>query len=424
MSMLRAAPQLPAGTSKPERYSQRRVRRRHPEEQTSMKITRLRDAVAPIPSPMRNAVISFDKMSISVVCVETDVVRDGKPVVGYGFCSNGRYAQSGIIRDRLAPRILEADAKSLVDTKNDNLDPFAISRAMLSNEKPGGHGDRAVAAGAIDMAVWDAVGKIAEKPLWRVLSERFNGGKFDDRVLVYSGGGYYYPGKEKQGLQDEMKACREAGYRLLKMKIGGAPLAEDLKRIEWALEVAGGGDNLAVDANGRLSLAEALAYAKAMEPYGICWFEEPVDPLDYLAHQVIAEESAVPLATGENLFSTQDFRNLLRHGGLRPHKDWLQPDPSLDYGLTETLRILDVAENMGWARRRTVPHGGHQLGLNMAAGLQLGGTESYPGVFKPYGGFADTIPIVDGFTRPHDTPGIGMELKAEMFAAIRTHLEM
>jgi L-alanine-DL-glutamate epimerase-like enolase superfamily enzyme len=389
-----------------------------------MKITRIRDAVAPIPSAMRNAAISFDKMSISVVAVETDVVREGKPVVGYGFCSNGRYAQSGIIRERLAPRILEADPKSLRDANAENFDPFAVSKVMLSNEKPGGHGDRAVAAGAIDMAVWDAVAKIAGLPLWRLLADRFNAGKADDKVLVYSGGGYYYPGKEKQGLQDEMKSCRDAGYMLLKMKIGGAPLAEDMKRIEWALEIAGSGDNLAVDANGRLSLAEALAYAKAMEPYKLCWFEEPVDPLDYLAHQVIAEESAIPLATGENLFSLQDFRNLLRHGGLRPHKDWLQPDPSLDYGLTETLRILDVSEAMGWARRRTVPHGGHQLGLNMAAGLQLGGTESYPGVFQPYGGFADDIPIVDGFTRPPDTPGIGMERRAKMFAAICERLDI
>jgi L-alanine-DL-glutamate epimerase-like enolase superfamily enzyme len=387
-----------------------------------MKITRIRDAVAPIPSPMRNAAISFDKMTISVVAIEADVVREGRPVVGYGFCSNGRYAQSGIIRERLAPRILEAEPKSLLDRNADNLDPFAVWRAMMSNEKPGGHGDRAVAAGALDMAVWDAVAKIAEKPLWRLLSERFNGGRFDETVLVYSGGGYYYPGKEKEGLQDEMRACKAAGYRLLKMKVGGAPLAEDLKRIEWALEIAGGGDNLAIDANGRLSLADALAFAKAIEPLRLCWFEEPVDPLDYLAHQVIAEESSVPLATGENLFSAQDFRNLLRYGGLRPNKDWLQPDPSLDYGLTETLRILDIADAMGWARRRTVPHGGHQLGLNMAAGLQLGGTESYPGVFQPYGGFADNIPIVDGYTRPHETPGIGMELRSKMFAAIRERL--
>ena len=388
-----------------------------------MKITRIRDAVAPIPSPMRNAVISFDKMTISILAVETDVIRDGKPVIGYGFCSNGRYAQSGVIRERLAPRILEANPAKLRDEKAGTLDPHAIWSAMMSNEKPGGHGERAFAAGGVDMAVWDATAKILGKPLWRVLSERYNGGKFDDKVLVYSGGGYYYPGKEKQGLQDEMRQCRELGYRLTKMKIGGAPLAEDMQRIEWALEVAGDGQNLAVDANGRLDLDTALAYARAMEKYNLCWFEEPVDPLDYMAHAVLCDTTRIPIATGENLFSVQDFRNLVRHGGMRPHLDWLQPDPSLCYGLTENLRILDMADRAGWGRRRTVPHGGHQLGLNMAAGLQLGGTESYPGVFKPYGGFADNIPVVDGYTTPHDTPGLGMELKAEMFAQMRRLME-
>jgi L-alanine-DL-glutamate epimerase-like enolase superfamily enzyme len=389
-----------------------------------MKITRIRDAVAPIPSPMRNAAISFDKMTISILAVETDVIRDGKPVIGYGFSSNGRYAQSGVIRERLAPRILEANPAKLRDEKAGTFDPHAIWAAMMSNEKPGGHGERAFAAGGVDMAVWDATAKILGKPLWRVLSERYNGGKFDERVLVYSGGGYYYPGKEKQGLQDEMRQCRDLGYRLMKMKIGGAPLAEDLKRIEWALEITGGGDNLAVDANGRLDLDTAIAYARAMEPYKLGWFEEPVDPLDYMAHAVLCDTTSLPIATGENLFSVQDFRNLVRHGGMRPHLDWLQPDPSLCYGLTENLRILDMAERAGWSRRRTVPHGGHQLGLNMAAGLQLGGTESYPGVFKPYGGFADSIPVVDGYTRPHDTPGLGMELKAEMFTQMRRLLEL
>ncbi len=389
-----------------------------------MKITRIRDAVAPIPSPMRNAVISFDKMTISVVAVETDVIREGKPVIGYGFFSNGRYAQSGIIRERLAPRILEADPAKLRDETAGTLDPHAIWAAMMSNEKPGGHGDRAFAAGAIDMAVWDATAKILGQPLWKVLSERYNGGKSDERVLVYSGGGYYYPGKEKQGLQDEMKQCWDLGYRLLKMKIGGASLEEDIQRIEWALEIAGDGKRLAVDANGRFDLDTALAYARAMEKYNLCWFEEPVDPLDYRAHAVLCESTTSSIATGENLFSVQDFRNFVRHAGMRPHIDWLQPDPSLCYGLTESLRIFDMAERAGWARRRMVPHGGHQLGLNMAAGLQLAGTESYPGVFKPYGGFADGVSVVDGYTAPQAEPGIGIELKREMFDQMRRLMEI
>lgn len=294
----------------------------------------------------------------------------------------------------------------------------------MSNEKPGGHGERAFAAGAIDMAVWDIVAKIERKPLWRVLSQRFNNGKFDERVLVYSGGGYYYPGKEREGLQDEMRKARDQGYRLVKMKVGGAPLDVDLKRIEWVMEVAGSGDNVAIDANGRLDLDTALAYTRGIAPLGLCWFEEPVDPLDYQAHAALCDTTDVPIATGENLFSVQDFRNLLRHGGMRPHKDWLQPDPSLCYGLTENLRILDMADRMGWVRRRFVPHGGHQLGLHMAAGLQLGGSESYPGVFQPYGGFADQTPIIDGYTTLPDAPGIGIELKSKLMDDMRLRLEL
>jgi L-alanine-DL-glutamate epimerase-like enolase superfamily enzyme len=389
-----------------------------------MKITRIRDAVAPIPSPMRNAVISFDKMTISIVAIETDVIRDGKPVIGLGFCSNGRYAQSGIIRERLAPRIMETDPAQLLDESGGNFSPQRIWSRMMSNEKPGGHGDRAVAAGAIDMAVWDLVAKIEGTPLWKTLSERYNSGAHQEEVLVYSGGGYYYPDDEKSGLINEMQRTKDLGYRLCKMKIGGADIDTDRQRIEWALSVVGAGQNLAVDANGRFGLEEAVAYGRMIAEYDLCWYEEPVDPLDYMAHAVLAESTPVPIATGENLFSHQDFRNLIRHGGLRADRDWLQPDPSLCYGLTECLRIIELAGEMGWTRMRTVPHGGHQLGLHMAIGLGLGGTESYPGVFQPYGGFADNIEITNGMTTPPEAPGLGIETRAKMIVDMRERLEL
>jgi L-alanine-DL-glutamate epimerase-like enolase superfamily enzyme len=387
-----------------------------------MKITRIREATAPIASEIRNAFITFSTMTISLVAVETDVVREGRPVIGYGFSSNGRYAQGGILRDRFIPRIMGADAGSLIDKASGNLDPLAVWAVFMANEKPGGHGDRAHAAGALDMALWDAVAKIAEKPLWKLLSGAYNGGAFDETVLVYPGGGYYYPGKELEGLRAEMRGYQEQGYKVVKMKIGGADLATDLKRIEAVIETVGKGENVAVDANGRFDLATALAYGRAMQGYGLFWFEEAGDPLDYQLNAVLAEHYRGALATGENLFSAIDGRNLLRYGGMRPDRDWVQIDPALAYGLTEYLRFLDVAKQMGWSRRRLIPHGGHQLALNIAAGLQLGGSESYPGVFQPYGGFADSIPIVDGYVRPHETPGVGVELKPKMFAEMRKHL--
>ncbi|MCB1504245.1 MAG: mandelate racemase/muconate lactonizing enzyme family protein [Hyphomicrobiaceae bacterium] len=389
-----------------------------------MKITCIREATAPIASEIRNAVISFEHMTISVVAVETDVVRDGRPVVGLGFMSNGRYAQGGILRERFIPRILNADPASLVDEANGNLDPFAIWRTFMTNEKPGGHGDRAHAAGALDMAVWDAVAKIAKKPLWRLLSERFNNNQFDEHVLVYPGGGYYYPGKEIESLVAEMQGYREQGYKVVKMKIGGAPMDVDLRRIEAVIGVTGSGASVAVDANGRFDLETALAYGRAMQPYGLFWYEEPGDPLDYRLNAVLAEHYSGALATGENLFSATDGGNLLRYGGMRADRDWIQLDPALAYGLTEYLRFLAVVDRHGWSRRRLIPHGGHQLALNMAAGLQLGGSESYPGVFQPYGGFADNIAIADGYVRLPEEPGIGMELKTVMFAELRKYLEL
>ena len=384
-----------------------------------MRIIEIREATVPLDSQLRNAFIDFSQMTISIVAILTDAVRAGRRVVGYGFNSNGRYAQGGILRERLIPRIMAAAPEDLIDETGANLDPVKIWDRMMSNEKPGGHGDRAVAAAALDMAVWDAVAKVAGQPLWRLLAERYNGGAYDDKVLVYPGGGYYYPGKGLGQLKDEMRGYRDQGYKVVKMKIGGADLAADVERIEAVLEVVGDGQSLAVDANGRFDLETAIAYAEAISRYDLFWYEEPGDPLDYGLNAELAERYPGSIATGENLFSLQELSNLLRYGGMRPERDWIQLDPALAYGLTEYLRCLDMLDGHGWPRRRLIPHGGHQLALNMAAGLQLGGAESYPLVFQPFGGFADDIPIEGGYTRPHDTPGIGIELKAAMYKELK-----
>ena len=384
-----------------------------------MRITDIREKTVSIASPIANAYIDFSKMTCSVVAVVTDVVRDGKPVVGYGFNSNGRYGQGALMRDRFIARVLEADPASLVDEANDNLDPFAIWATLMKNEKPGGHGERSVAVGTIDMAVWDAVAKIAGVPLYKLLADRYRGGVHDESVWVYAAGGYYYPGKDHARLQEEMRGYLERGYRVVKMKIGAVPLAEDIARIEAVLEGVGEGRNLAVDANGRFDLETALAYAEALKPYDLFWYEEAGDPLDYEIQARLAEAYDRPIATGENLFSHQDARNLLRYGGMRPERDWLQFDCALSYGLVEYLRTLQVMEELGWSPRRVVPHGGHQMSLNIAAGLHLGGNESYPDVFQPFGGFADRIEVQDGRVGLPDIPGIGFEAKADLYRVMR-----
>ena len=384
-----------------------------------MRITAIRDATVPIRSDIRNAYIDFSEMTASAVAVHTDAVRDGRPVVGYGFNSNGRYSQSGILRDRMIPRLLKAAPLDLLDDSGGNFDPAKAWRIMMVNEKPGGHGERCAAVGTVDMALWDAVAKIAGKPLYRLLADRFRNGEFDREVYTYAAGGYYYPGKGIEGLLAEMRGYLDMGYDAVKIKIGGASLAEDLKRIEAVLSILGPGQELAVDANGRFDRAEALEYAAALGQYPLKWYEEPCDPLDFEGHAEVAAASKLPVATGENLFSLQDARNLVRYGGLRADRDYLQFDPALGYGTVEYLRILDMLRRNGWSSRRCIPHGGHQMALHLAAGLGLHGNESYPGVFQPFGGFADGLAVTHGMIRLPDEPGIGIELKQNLYEVFR-----
>ncbi|WP_062382318.1 mandelate racemase/muconate lactonizing enzyme family protein [Pseudomonas abietaniphila] len=384
-----------------------------------MRIVDIREKTVSIASPIANAYIDFSKMTCSVVALITDVIRDGKPVIGYGFNSNGRYGQGALMRDRFLARVLEADPESLIDKEHDNLDPFAIWKTLMTNEKPGGHGERSVAVGTIDMAVWDAVAKIEGKPLYRLLADRYRNGVADDKVWVYAAGGYYYPGKDQTKLKAEMQSYLDRGYDVVKMKIGAVPLDEDLRRIEAVLDVVGDGQRLAVDANGRFDLKTGIAYAEAIKPYNLFWYEEVGDPLDYALQAELANHYELPMATGENLFSHQDARNLLRHGGMRPDRDFLQFDCALSYGLVEYLRTLDVMTELGWSSRRVVPHGGHQMSLNIAAGLHLGGNESYPDVFQPFGGFADGIRVENSYVGLPDIPGVGFEAKSALYAVMR-----
>ena len=387
-----------------------------------MRIVDLRELTAPISSPIANAYIDFSRMTCSLVAVVTDVVRDGKPVIGYGFNSNGRYGQGGLIRERFFPRLLEADPSALQNDAGDNLDPQRIWSALMRNEKPGGHGERSVAVGTIDMAVWDAVAKIAGRPLFHLLAEQ-HGVQPDPRVFVYAAGGYYYPGKDLSALRAEMRGYLQRGYTVVKMKIGGAPIAEDRERIEAVLAEIGCDAQLAVDANGRFNLETAIAYAKMLRDYPLFWYEEAGDPLDYALQAALAEFYPGPMATGENLFSHQDARNLLRYGGMRPDRDWLQFDCALSYGLVEYLRTLQELRTAGWSPRRCIPHGGHQMSLNIAAGLGLGGNESYPDLFQPFGGFPDGVRVEGGFITMPDLPGIGFEGKADLIRVMRNLAE-
>ncbi len=182
----------------------------------------------------------------------------------------------------------------------------------------------------------------------------------------------------------------------------------------------GSGTALAVDVNGRFDLATAIAFSKEIASFNLKWYEEAVDPLDFLANAAVAEASTTPIATGENIFSLIDAQNLIRYGGLQPQRDYIQIDPVLSYGLVEYLNILKMLEKYGWSPRRCIPHGGHQFGVHIAAGLGLYGNEAYPHVFAPFGKFAKGMEINQGKVSLPDIPGIGYELVEGLYEVLKS----
>ncbi len=384
-----------------------------------MRITAIREIAIPLKSSLRNAVFDFSEMTTSVVAVSTDVARGGKPVTGFAFNSTGRYACGAQMRDRFIPRIMKANVESLANDAGDNLDPEKILACMMQREKPGGHTERSVAIGTIEVAVWDAVAKIADRPLHSVLAERYNGGNVTEQVPCYVGGGWYEPGKGIKELQAEIRAKLDAGYTTMKIKVGGAPIPEDVERIEAALEIVGASEHLAVDANAGFDRERALAYASALAPYKLRWFEEPTDPLDYALLSEVAAIYDAPIGTGENLFSTQDIVNLVRFGGLRADRDIIQIDIPQSYGIVQFSRTLDMLERQGWGRHAIFPHGGNQMTLAIVGGFGLGGCEAYPGVFGIFAGFADDAKVENGCLELPDRPGIGFEAQNALYAVMR-----
>src|SRR5262245_14067718 len=385
-----------------------------------MRIVDIRECAIPLNSSIRNSSIDFSEMTTSVVAVLTDVVREGKPVAGYSCNSTGGYACGAAMRARFIPRVLAADPKSLLDDDEQNFDPGKILAAMMQREKSGGHSERSIGIGTIEVAVWDAIAKIAGKPLHRLLAERYNGVRIADTVFCYVGGGWYFPGQTVKDLQDEMRRHLDAGYTMVKMKVGGLPLADDVRRVEAVKSILPAGAQLAVDANSKFDRDEALAYAEALAPFRLRWFEEPCDPLDYALLAEIASNYAPPLSTGENLFSTQDVENLVRFGGLRPDRnDVIQVDPPQAYGIVQYARTVEMVERHGWPRSALFPHGGNQMSLAIAGGFGLGGAESYPGVFGAFGGFADDAKLQRGYLTLSDRPGIGFEGQSALYSIMR-----
>ena len=384
-----------------------------------MQIKTIRELSVPLTSAVANAVVNFSSHTVSLVALVSDQTRNGKPVVGLGFNSIGRFAQSGILRERMIPRLLSAPSDALLDPHSGTLDPSRVAYVAMTNEKPGGHGDRSGAVAALELAAWDLIAKLADQPAYMTIAQAMNGKPASDGAPVYAAGGYYYPNDSILRLRDEIRAYQDLGYQQFKIKIGGASINEDMRRVEAAVQVAGNAQCVAVDANARFDLATALEYSAALSEQPLRWFEEPCDPLDFATLQQIIERHPGPIATGENLFSAIDATNLATFGAMRPNQDIFQMDPGLMYGICEYATMLNELEERSFSRAQCLPHGGHLINLHIVTALGLGGCEAYPNVFQPFGGYAPQCVVQEGRVWPSDAPGFGLEQKPEL----RPHLD-
>jgi D(-)-tartrate dehydratase len=290
----------------------------------------------------------------------------------------------------------------------------------MSGEKPGGHGERCVAVGTLDMAIWDAAAKIADLPLYAFVAKKVcSVGRLSSRIPVYASGGYLYADRDIECLRDEIKRFIDVGFTRAKIKIGMAGLSADQRRVDAASRILRGRGLLAVDAMNTYTGAEALVATASLDGRELWWFEDPCDPHDFETQARVASRCPFPIAVGEALFSLSEAKLLDRYGGLDRSRDILLFDPVHCYGLTSYIQIVEFLLGKGWSSRCFWPHGGALFGQHIACAMELGGAEINPLAFAPFRGLAEGQSLVDGALSLPEGPGIGFEHHREAWQAFR-----
>jgi len=377
-----------------------------------MKIIDIKENAIKLNLSLSNSMFSFKEMTTSIVKVDVD---DGNKVfTGYAFNSTGRYACGDPMRNRFIPRLMRATDEMLLDSNGD-IDTKKALEIMLVGEKPGGDMERSVPIGTIETAIWDALAKSKNIPLYKLLAQKYPNYGSTNRMFCYVGGGYYDVGKTIYDLKDEIKRNFDNGYRLMKIKIGGAPIKEDVERVIAAIDATGSPDKVALDANGGLNENNYLEYAKELKDFGLKWFEEPTHPSNFTKYNEFINEYGGAVAGGENLYSIHDFINLIKYGGFREEKDFLQIDIPQSYGISYFNEALIELKKLNWEVNKIMPHGGNQMSLHIACGFGLSMCEAYPNVFGVFSGYDDDYKLNDGFLELSDRPGIGFEGQNDLY---------
>ena len=281
-----------------------------------------------------------------------------------------------------------------------------------------GGSDAMAALGAIDVALWDIAGKAAGLPVYRML-----GGPTRDRVRVY----VHLEGDTPEAMADDALRRVDEGYTALRFYPLG-PFAEGLpdsyqgvvRKMESftkaVRDVVGPEMDLMIDVVNRLTPPEAIAAGRALEPYGLYFFEDPIEPdsIDAMAH--VAAEVPIPIASGERLYTIYQFQELLAKNGSA----YIRPDISVAGGITNLRKIAAIAEAnyVGMVPHNPCSPVMTASVVQLDAALHNVAIQEYTGTEfdQPKRDLVDEpLKLVDGHLLLPDRPGIGIELNEEAF---------
>lgn len=342
--------------------------------------------------PIRNGKYTYTESGTAIVRVRTD---DGVEGIGW---AGGQAGPDKVVYEAAKDLSGHALGLSVFDVE-------CLWERMYQPKLVGRRGLTTRAMAAIDIAMWDAAGKTIGVPLYRML------GGFRNRVPAYLAGGYYLDGKTLDDLAEEMRHKVSLGAHYVKMKIGGAPLREDVERVRVVREAVGEDVEIMVDANNTYSPLEAIRIARLLEPYDPYWFEEPVHAEDYRGLAQVHAATSIPIATGENEYTRYGFRDLIECGGV----DILQPDANVLGGITEWRHIASLASAY---RLPLAPHGSPDLHVHLVAAFGNGLiVESVVTEGDPRSGmFNERVTLdKDGMVSPPERPGLGLTLNEQWF---------
>ena len=342
----------------------------------------------PRPRPISNGKYTYVTVGLNLVHIHTD---DG--ITGIGWGGGTAAGRPGEVTRALIGHFKQA----LIGE-----DPFAYRRLWDNMWQPKIVGRRGISTqviSAIDIALWDLMGKATGKSIHKLL------GGYRDRIPAYIAGGYYEEGKGLDELAQEMRDNLALGAKAVKMKIGGVPIREDVERVRIVREAIGPDIALLVDANNAYAAYEAIDIARKIEPYDIFWFEEPVAPDDYRGHARIAQATSIPIATGENEYTRYGFRDLIDHDGAAI----LNADAQILGGITEFMQVAALAAAHDL---RIAPHGAQEVHIHLVAAIPHGLIlEYYRETVDPLRGqiFEEKLELDDeGCVMVPDRPGLGI----------------